>query len=89
MERKTGQSTRILDKAIQQFFIYGEVDLADHIGTKRMRDWILQRFLDRLSLEHSIYKKDLYMRPKDSYTFIKLIRKYEQENKYNSKIKKW
>jgi len=77
--RKTGQSTRIIDKAIQEFFTDGETDLADHIPTQKMRDWIVRRFLNRLYTEHGVTRHDIYLSLKDGYTFIKYINKKEYD----------
>ena len=72
IDRRSGQTTRLVDKAIQDFFKHGEIDLADHHPGHKMKRHILSIFLHRLEMEHGISLEDLYIRQKEDYTFIKI-----------------
>ena len=72
MTRKIGQTTRIVDKTIQNFFKHGEVNLSDHYPGHQMQRYVLGIFLHRLEMEHHIALEDLYISYKDSYTFVKM-----------------
>ena len=50
--RKNGNTTRIIDEAVQTLFTKGEVTIVDHYGTEIASTNAFYRFLDRLEAEH-------------------------------------
>lgn len=52
LNRRTGQSTRLIDKYIQELFTNGSVIISDHYDSEDADIWLLDRFLTRLYIEH-------------------------------------
>ena len=59
--RALGESTRILDRAVQEFFtqpIGTKIYIYDHYGTRQADQYLLGRAIKRLESEHHVeYKK--------------------------------
>ena len=59
--RALGESTRILDRAVQEFFtqpIGTKIYIYDHYGTRQADQYLLGRAIKRLETEHHVeYKK--------------------------------
>lgn len=59
--RALGESTRILDRAVQEFFtqpIGTKIYIYDHYGTRQADRYLLGRAIKRLETEHHVeYKK--------------------------------
>jgi hypothetical protein len=67
--RQSGQSTRLLDQYIQEFFTKGSVRVIDHHGTRDAHRLLLEKFIKRLHAEHRgvLYRIDV----KDTQRVIK------------------
>lgn len=52
--RRTGRTTRLIDKAIQDFFTKGKAVLVDHHSSHDSNMYLLRRFLKRLVDEHNL-----------------------------------
>jgi hypothetical protein len=63
--RRSGRTTREIDKAIQHLFTTGSVMAHDHYPSDQMRKYVFSRILKRLESEHPNVKitidKDLYV----------------------------
>jgi hypothetical protein len=57
--RKSGRTTRLIDKAIQDLFNNGNVKIADHHDTLKMHRYLFDRVVFRLHNEHFGIFKDL------------------------------
>lgn len=59
--RALGESTRILDRAVQEFFTQPmgtKIYIYDHYGTRQADQYLLGRVIKRLETEHHVeYKK--------------------------------
>ena len=51
--RCTGQTTRLVDAAIQTLFTSGEVRVRDHVDHRPTHKFLYEKVVKRLSLEHS------------------------------------
>ena len=58
-KRRTGETTRILDNAVQELFNTGSVKLRDTHENSNAGRHILNTLLKRLKIEHNIEQKDL------------------------------
>lgn len=52
--RRTGRSTRRIDEAIQDLFTTGECRAWDHHPTREASQFLMERVLQRLSIEHDL-----------------------------------
>ena len=59
--RRSGKSTRLVDKYIQDLFIFGEVEIKDHIDFDQSHELLRQRVLDRLYAEHRAVSNRLHV----------------------------
>lgn len=50
--RCTGQTTRLVDEAIQTLFITGEVVVKDHVDKRQCHIMLYEKVVARLLLEH-------------------------------------
>jgi hypothetical protein len=50
--RRTGRSTRIVDAAIQQLFLIGEVAIRDHYDRTEVHQQLANKMKRRLDMEH-------------------------------------
>ena len=57
--RRTGNTTRIIDSCVQDFFIKGKCIVKDHYGTRESSVRVFGLVLKRLESEHNIKKEDL------------------------------
>lgn len=57
--RRCGNSTRIIDKAVQTFFINDWCWIKDHHDSHAAHQHTAQRFIDRLQFEHRLKKENL------------------------------
>lgn len=55
--RRTGETTRLIDAAIQKLFRDGEVIFTDHHPSGEAQRHGLTRLLGRLAYEHSLFPK--------------------------------
>ena len=80
--RRVGNTTRLVDMFIQDFFTKGECQIYDHYGTRQAHERVFKLVLGRLKIEHrlddktiSIYKGNLilkwndYLKYKDNNMF--------------------
>lgn len=59
--RRTGRSTRMVDKSIQEFFENGFSVVYDHHPTKEASDFTFRIFMDRLVREHQSEMEHLFI----------------------------
>lgn len=59
IKKGSGNTTRILDLAVQEFFMKRRVSFDDHHKTEESRRRVLKMFLHRLQVEHGIRREDL------------------------------
>ena len=59
--RRSGRTTRMIDKSIQQFFDEGVCEVYDHHGTREADKLIMQKILKRLHYEHGISESDIVL----------------------------
>lgn len=52
--RRTGRSTRAIDEAIQCLFTTGGCSVWDHYPTREASHHLMERVLQRLSIEHNM-----------------------------------
>lgn len=52
--RRTGQSTRLVDRYIQDLFTFGRVEVRDHIDNPTCHELLLGRVKRRLENEHML-----------------------------------
>ena len=57
--RRVGNSTRLIDKYVQDLFNEGNVVVYDHYNTNNSNNFLLSKFLGRLNLEHGFTMNDL------------------------------
>jgi hypothetical protein len=57
--RRVGNTTRMIDMFIQDFFNKGECKIFDHYDTRQSRQRVFDLVLQRLKMEHHIEKKDV------------------------------
>lgn len=60
-ERRSGNSTRLLDGYVQELFVTGSCFVVDHVDTYENNAVLLRRFVDRLKREHGITISDLLL----------------------------
>ena len=60
-ERRTGNTTRIIDWSIQELFTNGECFVVDHYGTREASIYAYNITLSRLKNEHGLQEKDLIL----------------------------
>lgn len=66
--RKEGNTTRIVDNAIQILFNERHVKIEDHYGSGESNLILLNKFLNRLQLEHNfVYQKLIRVNKEDPY----------------------
>ena len=59
--RRAGNTTRLIDMFIQDFFNEGECHIYDHYNTRQSRQRVFILVLQRLNREHHIEEKDVYL----------------------------
>jgi len=59
--RQSGNTTRIVDECIQDFFMKGECRTSDHYGTSEASKRVYKLVITRLINEHNYVKKDLFL----------------------------
>ena len=59
IKQKSGNTTRTIDLAIQDFFKNRRVTFDDHHKTMENRRRVMKMFLHRLQVEHGIRREDL------------------------------
>jgi hypothetical protein len=70
--RRSGQTTRLIDEAIQTLFTEGTVRIVDHHGTRMASELMFQTFMRRLSLEHrGMYDQCLIDKKRLEVTLLK------------------
>lgn len=69
--RRTGKTTRLVDKYVQEFFTKGSCTTYDHYGSKEANKRLFYLVLDRLSKEHDIEKKPIRLNMR-TFTIINL-----------------
>ncbi len=57
--RRVGNTTRLIDMFLQDFFTKGECHIYDHYNTRHSRQRVFSLVLQRLSREHNIEKQDI------------------------------
>ncbi len=65
--RRMGNTTRLIDSFVQDFFIRGKCEVIDHYGSRESNKRVMQLVLLRLKSEHNINKEDLTL---DNNRFI-------------------
>lgn len=75
MRRRAGNSTRIIDKCVQEFFEKGECHVQDHHGTRESTSRILRILKNRLQVEHKLMAEDFIVRGDRDPSKVVLIRK--------------
>jgi hypothetical protein len=65
--RRVGNTTRLIDKFVQDFFIKGECKIYDHYNTRESKKRVFYLVLQRLNREHQIENKDVQL---DTNKFI-------------------
>jgi len=55
--RRSGNTTRIIDEAVQELFENGKVRILDHNDTRMSHRYILDKFIKRLDSEHGANKE--------------------------------
>ena len=67
-ERRSGNTTRQIDNAVQELFTKGETKIIDHHGGNLSNDLFFNRLVNRLKSEHRVHyefdsqTKILYLR---------------------------
>ena len=59
--RRKGNTTRLIDMFVQDFFNKGECRIYDHHGTRQSHERVMHLVLQRLQYEHNIQKQDVYI----------------------------
>jgi hypothetical protein len=59
--RLKGNTTRLIDMFVQDFFNKGECQIYDHYGTRQAHERVMHLVLQRLLYEHNIQKQDIYI----------------------------
>lgn len=59
LERRSGNTTRLIDYFIQDFFIKGECRVYDHFDGKESGKRVFNLVMSRLKIEHNIKEKDV------------------------------
>ncbi len=57
--RRVGNTTRMIDMFVQDFFNKGECQVYDHHPTQESRERVFKLVLERLNREHGIEEKDV------------------------------
>lgn len=70
--RRTGRSTRAIDKAVQCLFTTGECRVWDHHPTREASHHLMERVLQRLSIEHNMTVNNGYLSVNKSNLTIRL-----------------
>lgn len=95
MFRATGKSTRLVDKLIQEFFEQPagtKIPVCDHYPEKQADEFLLDRFMKRLELEHpsitcKIYRGEHIMIERTTKTYHEQVRE-EYAKRQEGKHKK-
>ena len=81
-ERRSGNTTRIVDYLIQELFIKGECVCYDHYFTsppsdinRKMKRYVMDRVLQRIHYEHHIELNDLVVDSNEFWIKFKYINK--------------
>jgi hypothetical protein len=69
--RRSGRTTRIIDKCVQDFFDYNKCEVKDHYLTRESNLRVLRIVLERLRNEHGVRDEDVKV-DKNKYTLINL-----------------
>ena len=59
--RRMGNTTRLIDSFVQDFFISGKCEVTDHYGSRESNKRVMQLVLLRLKNEHNINEQDLVL----------------------------
>jgi len=59
--RRVGNTTRLIDMFIQDFFNKGECQIYDHYNTRESRQRVFDLVLRRLNTEHNIESRDVLL----------------------------
>lgn len=59
--RRMGNTTRLIDLFIQDFFTEGEARIYDHYGTLEAHKRVMYLVLRRLHAEHGIKREDIHI----------------------------
>lgn len=57
--RRVGNTTRLIDKFVQDFFNKVEIQVYDHYYTRESSERVFYLVLERLNREHNIQEKDV------------------------------
>lgn len=57
--RRVGNTTRLIDMFVQDFFNKGKCDIFDHFNTRESRVRVFNLVLERLNREHYIKREDV------------------------------
>jgi hypothetical protein len=74
--RRSGNTTRLIDSFIQDFFIIGYCKIYDHYNSRESYKRVFSLVISRLMVEHNITIKDLKLEPN---RFIIRNLKYKRE----------
>lgn len=59
--RKMGNTTRLIDSFVQDFFISGKCEVRDHYASRESNKRVMQLVLLRLKNEHNINEEELVL----------------------------
>ena len=59
--RRVGNTTRLIDMFVQDFFNKKECKIYDHYGTRQASQRVFNLVLQRLNQEHNIQKQDVFL----------------------------
>ena len=71
--RRNGNTTRIIDKAIQVLFKTGSVKLTDHHPTRQATVSAFRTLLWRLDKEHNVSEKNINIIQQRDYIYVELL----------------
>lgn len=57
--RRVGNTTRLVDMFVQDFFTRGKIQVYDHYGTKKASERVFNLVIKRLNSEHGIERNDI------------------------------
>lgn len=79
--RRSGRTTRIVDKCIQDFFDKGFVICFDHHPTNEMHQYVQKLVYERLMREHFRYSKGVVCAFRYNNRYIVALKEYVGEAK--------
>jgi len=77
MSRRTGQTTRLVDKSIQILFEGNSLKCVDHYNSRESNYSLFQKILHRLQFEHGLEDKDVEVNVKEHTIKLNLNNKDE------------